>query len=167
MKTLHSRLLILGFFMLLSGFKSDRHKFYVGMTTINESRDGSKLECSIKLFRDDLELALTEREGGKVIFSLSEADDKHSSMIDGYMQDHFVLKSDEVIKRTFVGAEIEEEIVWIYIEYTKPTSSFTLKNTCLMEVYTEHVNIVHLKQGDNVQSELLNLSKNQVDFKIN
>jgi hypothetical protein len=167
MKPVAARLLILSIFILLSGFSTDYHKFYVGMTTIDISRDGQKLECSIKLFRDDLELALTEKTGEKVLFPLGVADDKHTKMIDEYMLDHFVLESENGRERTFLGAEIEEEIVWIYIEYPKPKSSFRLTNTCLMEVFEEQVNIVHLKQGDKVQSELFNLTKNQADFKIN
>ncbi|MFY0673072.1 MAG: hypothetical protein JXQ87_06690 [Bacteroidia bacterium] len=143
------------------------HKFYVSMTSIDLSRDGEKLECSIKLFRDDLELALTESEGEKVLFTLGISESKISNLIDDYMLDHFVLVADDNMERTFIGAEIEEEIVWVYIEYNKPKSNFSLKNTCLMEVFEEQVNIVHLKQGGKVQSELLNLSKNQADFMIN
>jgi hypothetical protein len=167
MKPVAARLLILSIFILLSGFSTDYHKFYVGMTTIDISRDGQKLECSIKLFRDDLELALTEKTGEKVLFPLGVADPNYAKLINDYIKDHFVLKAEETVERTFIGAEIEEEIAWIFIEYKKPSVGFNLMNTCLMEVFEEQVNIVHLKQGDKVQSELFNLTKNQADFKIN
>lgn len=167
MKLLKSLLLILIFTGLSLGALNALHKFYVGMTTIDLSRDGNSLECTIKLFRDDLELALAEKEGQKVLFPIGVANANYANLIDSYVDERFLISSgNKKLERTFVGAEVEEEMVWIYIEYKKPLKEFILKNTCLMEMFEDQVNIVHLKQGDNVQSELLNLRQNEAKFTV-
>ncbi len=159
------RLWLLLSILFLLGFKSDLHKFYVSMTTINISRNGEKLECSTKLFRDDFEAALSDFKNEKVLLELGIVQNEDLNTIDQYFDAYFRISENDVTPvRKLIGVEVEEELVWVYVEYNKPSKSFELINTCLMEKFDEQVNIVHFKQNDETQSKLLRLNETRATF---
>ena len=145
MINLKALLLIVGLGFITNSFGN--HKFYVSISTIDLSRDGEKLECSIKLFKDDLEKALENSFGEKVDFSVEKGSLKIDSLVNAYTKLYFKMSNNEgLLQRTYIGCELAVDVVWIYVEYVRPDTYFKLANTCLMDLYTEQVTIVHFKK---------------------
>lgn len=135
------------------------HKFYVSTTTLQISRDGNMVECTIKLFKDDLQLALKLFSGSDFSLAGKQADTAETQTLRAYLHGHVGLwYQGQYLDMEFLGYEVEQDMVWVYLECAaRGKGEYQVKNDCLMEVFDSQTNLVHFSGYGNMASALLTL----------
>lgn len=125
------------------------HKFYTSLTDAEYNRETKSLEISMRVFADDLELALTRR-AGKAVYLDSTAN--VSDLILAYLRDSFQVKTakGDGAKLDWVGMETRVDVAWLFFEMKLPEglAGAQLRNRLLFEMYEEQINIVNIKSDD-------------------
>lgn len=137
----------------------DAHKFYVSLTDIEYNEETERLELASKYFIDDMELALGLEPGQHIKMPM---DDDLLPLMSSYMKDHMQVTCDErVCEFEFLGYEIEDDVVWFYMESEKLPRFSTVSVTAsqLTEHFDKQQNIVHISDGDVIQSLFLRKEK--------
>jgi hypothetical protein len=109
-------------------------------------------EVAIKIFIDDLELALERNQiKGLLIGTDREAvtADQH---IRDYINQHFTISQDgKKLKGHFIGKEVADDLIaiWCYIEYPAASSpeTCTITNDVLFEMYDDQRNIMDIRMS--------------------
>lgn len=151
------------FLLLLCSFKIvTAHPFYVSICQIDFNKDQKTLEISIKIFADDLLLGL-ENQGYSDIF-LGEK--KENMKADRYIQDYLhekleIAVNGEKKKFSFVGKEMEDNVVWTYLEIgSVPELKFVeIQCDLLTEVLETQKNIIQINNGVTIKNLLLHKNK--------
>jgi hypothetical protein len=118
------------------------HRFYYSRTVIRPSRFAHTLEMEMRLFTDDLELAIDNDEERSFLGTDRESSNANY-LIENYLRQHFALYiNDQYVDFRFFGKEVDFDITYCYLECSIPRSihSFEIQNTALMDVYYEQVN---------------------------
>ncbi|MDE0471542.1 MAG: hypothetical protein OXH57_06345 [Ekhidna sp.] len=145
---------------LLLVFNLLAHPFHVSVTEIKYKEDQKAVQISVRIFLDDLELALREYTGDDKLDIMSESGwDFIEKSLGKYLIEKIRL-SDEKGKSypfNFIGAEIEKDIMWCYIEIekVKKLKQVTLSNSILHEVWEDQENLVHFRAFNTVKSARL------------
>lgn len=136
------------------------HKFYVSNTTIDHRPNKGTYEITMKIFTDDLEAALSARSGQSIVLSQGASSNEHNTLISGYLESHFSIKSDGIrLIQNYVGKETEFDLTYIFIECTagSPPAIIEVTNRVLTEVYSDQINIIHFHFGGKKTTQALNL----------
>lgn len=130
------------------------HPFHVSICDITYQPHNKTLEISSRMYMDDLEMALSKRSNVKDYF-----DNRDKSLIDKdlqeFMKENFKLwvngKSQVV---DYLGYEIEEDVVWCYLEITKvkPFDSMDLAYTVLLDVFDDQFNLANIRYQGTTKS---------------
>ncbi len=149
-------LLCVGFFL---GF----HAFYVGLSDINYNADADRYEITLKLFTDDLELAIQKADGINLQIGTKSERAGADSVIYEYVRRHLNLQypDNSPLQINAVGKETELDVTWLYFESdtTRMLPSLTVTNDMIMEVYDDQTHIVHLKQNGKTTTSVLHKGK--------
>jgi hypothetical protein len=107
---------------VVSGFSFTNHPYYMGVTEIKHNANSQKLEISIKLFANDLELAL-KKEFHKSLDVFNGSVDNNNVILNTWCNAHFNLKiNSSPHQLIFLGYEIQEDVCWLYLEIPILTS---------------------------------------------
>ena len=136
------------------------HPFHVSVTDIKFKSEQRAIQISMRVFLDDLELGLQAYTGDEKLDILDETKwDFIKESLKPYVLENFYLADEKgrVFDLQYVGAEIEEDVMWCYLEVekVKKLTSVTLRNTILHEVWNDQENLVHFRAYDQVKSERL------------
>ena len=131
------------------------HDVHISMCELKYNNEASSFEVSIRIFIDDLELALT-RNGTQVLQLGTPAEALQSDqLIAEYLNKHFGITADGVIlKPEFIGKEVTEDLqaVWCHIQFRHKAASVsacTFHNSILLEVYDDQRNIMDIRMAGN------------------
>lgn len=143
------------------------HPFHVTVCDIEHDADTNALQLSQRMFLDDLEETLDKTYG--VRLDIMHPEDKHlrDSLIQDYVLKHLTITVDgKPKKRTYIGHEIEGDILWAYVEYygIKKLDYVDIANTIFFDVYDDQSTIVHVKYNGKTQSKRLTRSKPSEHF---
>jgi hypothetical protein len=160
-----SGILFLNFTTLSSGVilneseESDKHDFHVSIIDVNHNQEKNSIEVSLKVFIDDLEKALTEEnKAPKLFLNTKKENQKGDTYIKAYLNKHFKISIDgEAVNGSYLGKEYENDVCWMYVEYTniKKPKSINIQNSMLLETYSDQANIIHFKSGTTKHSKAL------------
>ncbi|QRR04247.1 hypothetical protein HWI92_17295 [Dyadobacter sandarakinus] len=122
------------------------HEYHVSVTQMQYNPAQKAFEISIRIFTDDLEKALTESAGQRI---LVKNGDKNDPLVERYIRKSFVL-TDGTRKPAalhYIGKEQEEDATWVYLEipYQGTLAGCRLQNSTLMEVFDDQVNMTNVK----------------------
>lgn len=138
------------FLMLLALGSWSMHKFYVSLSEVKYNAKSERVEVSIRIFPDDMDRALLEREGMHTQLAteleLPEAD----SLLEIYLIEHFFLEvNGQRIKLEYLGKEPEADAIWCYLESEKleEPREYLVYNSILTQTFEDQVNIVQVYQG--------------------
>jgi hypothetical protein len=134
--------------ILLSALSAQAHKFYMSITEINYNAQTDKLEVIIKLFTDDLEVALREGSEKKLYLGTEKEASSSDSLMADYVSRHFILNAGkQPLPYDFLGKEYDQDYTWLYLEYELDTSlkDLFLRNSLLMAAFPEQVNKVNYR----------------------
>jgi len=153
------KLLTLATLFVLSSAFTSSHAYYVSITEIVNNKKDNSLEVSMKLFYDDLTAGIysTEKE------HLSTNAEKDDVLIEQYVLSNFdVWVKGENLKGNYLGYELEQDAIWIFIEYPNLVNDFSqiiVKNTTLMGTFDDQTNIINFfpeKGKKKVKGKVLN-----------
>lgn len=136
------------------------HPFHVSVSDIKFKEDKKAIEISTRIFLDDLELALREFSGNEALDIVEKTSwDSVNVHLEKYLLERIALfnaKGDNYDIK-YVGAEIEEDVMWCYleIEKVKKLRSVTVTNSILHETWADQENLVHFRAFDGVKSARL------------
>lgn len=138
---------ILLLFCFLNNPWNTKHDFHTSLSEISFNPKTGSLELSVRVFTDDLELALTNFNKGKLV-KIEDSDAVVNPLIEQYIRKNLALVSPEkeVKFGKFYGKEKESEATWIFLEVfdCKQIKNFTLYNAIMQEMFTDQTNLVNI-----------------------
>lgn len=147
---------LIAFYILFAGIPAwactkEEHDIHVSLCEIRWNEESSAFEVSIKIYIDDLELALS-KEGAQGLFigTAKETDDADDH-VTAYLRKHFRIELDGVLlEPEFLGKELSDDLlaVWCYVEYNSiagRSKKCVLSNDILFEVYEDQRNIMDIR----------------------
>ena len=122
------------------------HKFYTSLAQVEYNAETGTVEVALRVFADDLELALTRRAGRQV--RLERTKDRDRLVVE-YVREKFELKNraGQTKELRLVGVEVEREVAWLYFEAEMPEglAGARLRDQVLFELFAKQVNVVDFK----------------------
>lgn len=130
------------------------HDIHLSMAEIRFNEATSSFEVAIKIFIDDLELAIEKEEqvSGLKIGTEKEATNA-DAFIASYLAKHFTISvNGALLIPDYLGKEVTEDLlaVWCYVEFPQKgpaARSCILSNNILLEVYQDQRNIMDIKMN--------------------
>ncbi len=131
------------------------HPFYVSVCEIYHNPRTEALEISMKIFIDDLELAI--QKSADANFKISESSDKSviEKEVEKYLENKFIIEIDSKIpEKKLIGFELDKDAIICYIEIKniKQISNIRIYNSILTEVYEDQINLTHFQYRDQLKS---------------
>jgi hypothetical protein len=133
-------------FSLVLFLLSFTHPFYLGVASLEYNAKEKMLQGSVKLFVNDLEDAL-KRLNKKPVDLIHVKDTVRTSiLLMSYLSSHFRLQvNGQPVKFEFLGFELEEEALWMYVEYKcEAPKKIQIQNSLLFDYLPNQSNIVHI-----------------------
>ena len=122
------------------------HKFYTSLAQVEYNAGEKTVEVTLRVFADDLELALTRRAGREV--RLDRTKDADRLVLD-YLRDTFEIKNRDGEAKTlkWVGMEMRAGVAWLYVEAEMPEglAGARLRDGLFFELFDEQVNTVSVR----------------------
>lgn len=139
------------------------HEFYVSITEIRYNTETERFEVSMRIFPDDLDRALLERNG--IVSQLAtELEHKSAdSLLMVYLLEDFSIEvNGTLLELNYLGKESESDAIWCYLESAEITApeAITVRNAILTEYFLDQVNIIQVYHGK--WNKGLMLDRNQI-----
>lgn len=139
------------------------HPFHVSVAEAQWNSEGSRLKVALRLHPRDLDAALSETTGLRVVLE-KESDEKAKELLVAYLRDRIFLSAsaadaslgepeDLAARRGrfhWVGLEQELRYVWVYFELQRPATSEAvwLTNRVIFEAEPTQINTLQLLRTD-------------------
>lgn len=134
------------------------HDFHVSITQIDYSEKEQSLQITVKIFTDDLELALETLGAPRLHLGTELESDKTRGYLERYLENRLKIAVNDAEQTfTYLGKEVEYDATWCYLEVPNvplPTS-IKVKNRILLEIFDDQSNLVHLSVAGKKQSLML------------
>jgi hypothetical protein len=140
--------LLLGYVPLrsVSANAATAHKFYTSLAQVEYNSEEKTAEVALRVFADDLELALTRRAGREVSLDRTKEADR---LVLAYLRDTFEIRNrdGEAKALKWVGMELRAGVAWLYFEAEMPEGlgGARLRDHVLFELFDEQVNTVSVR----------------------
>lgn len=127
------------------------HKFHVSVTQIEYDQKEHSAEITLRVFADDLEIALSQhaKRPIKIDPATAKKDKKLGETVMAYLRERFQLKTSagRPVKLGWVGMEWQADMFWLYVEGKLPNGleGTELRNKVFQELFEDQVNIVNSK----------------------
>ncbi|MFO7932878.1 MAG: DUF6702 family protein [Bacteroidales bacterium] len=128
-----------------------RHEFYVSLTEIRYNPDTGRFEISMRIFPDDLDLALKRRHGISTHLATRLEPPEADSLLERYLAEHFQIDAaDHELQLNYLGKEPESDAIWCYLESSPvpPPPVIRVRNSILIPDFPDQVNIVQVYVGE-------------------
>lgn len=138
-------------FILISNF----HPFHVSVCEVYHNPKTNSLEISMKIFIDDLELALQNQGNEKFRLVDSNDNDTNSTHLNDYITEQFKIKIDsKAVALELVGYEFEDDVILCYFEVNKikQIQEIEIHNGIITEIYDDQINLTHFQYKDEMKS---------------
>jgi hypothetical protein len=146
---------ISAFFQVVS-FAFFIHPIHVTVTEIEHDEKDKRLEIMLRVFIDDLELALRNDLKQPELDLLQPKNNMTTDqMIEQYVAKHLKISLDNKIQKIkYLGHEQESDAFILYIEApnVKKWKTINVMNNFLTEVHDDQSNLVHVTVKGNVKS---------------
>ena len=143
-------------FVTLSGYTV--HKFYISIYQINDVPSKQRIEITTRIFVDDLNKALQLRYTKSTHVGEFTETPEDVVLMNRYLAENFVIRVNGVKKPFFfMSKELENNVVVAYFKINNVAKITTLeiKNTTLMEAFSDQQNVIQTHFNGNKQSLLL------------
>ncbi len=146
-KFLINRMLVVSVLLVLSNFLTASHKFYVSLTEIRIVQEKGIIEISMRIYPDDLDLALEELHGINPQVATRMEHKNADRWVADYVMDNFSVCMDgKSLHLSYVGKEAESDVLWCYFEARLPSSfsKIRIRNTVLIDEFRDQKNIIQV-----------------------
>ena len=150
---------------LLFGFV---HKFYVSKTMIEYNARTAQFEVTMKVFTDDLELAIGGAQAGEMHLGSDREISDADGRIERYLRAHFQIMADgKPIEWRWVGKEVDSDMTFCYVEFyrTPDFSTLQVHNDVLVAQYPDQQNIVDLIMHSSTETLIFNKDLVKQEFR--
>ncbi len=140
------------------------HKYHASLTQIEHNRQAGTLEVVVRVFADDLELAVS-RAGDKAW----RLDSGGEAALWAYVKQKLVFaEGDKPLAWKAIGFENDVHQVWLYLELplTVTPQKLSLCNTLFLELYRDQINTVNAVFGSQKTSFVYDLNRHRHALKI-
>lgn len=123
----------------------------------------------MRLFAHDLENAILKSKKEKLLLGSKKENPKAEEIISNYLKSNFKInQNDAALKYKFIGFELENDIIWLYLEseIDLKIRDLTISNSVITNLYEDQKNIVNFKYNKKTQSQICTKSKPEYGFKI-
>ena len=134
------------------------HPFYISLTEIKYKAGESTLEISQKVFRDDLEIELTDLYKSKIDFLKP----KDKADLDKKLKQYILLNNEIFVngkkaELNYLGYESEDDAGWFYLEAKQipAPQKVEVRNSILHKHFDGQQNIINFYRDKNPRSLIL------------
>lgn len=147
------------------------HKFYLSVTSVEYSDRYRAIQLTTRIFIDDFDKVLLERYGIKGNLATKEESAMADTYIEKYLKEKFIVEiNGEQVDYDFLGKVYDNDIMICYVEVPEisleSTSSISLRNEVLMDIFEEQKNVVHFRLGNQKKSFVLIRENNKGMLKL-
>lgn len=131
------------------------HPLHLSVCDVYHNQEKNALEISQRLFVDDLEDAIRKGSGGKADILQPKDPEQLSQLIGKYILQHFsVYLNQEEAQLQYLGYEVEEDVVWVYLEVLNVSDfeSIGIRNTVFFELFDDQLNLINVKKNGRIRS---------------
>ncbi len=152
---------------------SDSHEFHLSNSTINYDTKEKSIQVSMRMFIDDLELALEPVAGDSLQICTRKEDAGAEAYIFSYILEHLILEVEgKALSPVFIGKEPSDDLaaVWCYIEFENVESFSTLSitNTIMVDLYEDQKNMINVqKDKDRIEDILFTTERTLEKIEMN
>jgi len=150
--------------ILLFGF-TFKHPFYLGIVHFKHNVTNNIIETDVKLFVNDLEAALKKLNNKPIDVINGTNKTELNTIINAYVRTHLVVKiNGKKCDYSFVGFEVEKDVVWIYLEYKniKAIKNLEVEASLLYDYIKQQSNIIRVECNATEQNKKLNYPEKSV-----
>ena len=126
------------------------HEFYVSITEVRYNTQRERFEISMRIFPDDLDRALLERNGIHTQLATKLEHHMADSLLMVYLMEDFGMEVDgQELELNYLGKEPESNAIWCYLESARIRAPETMhiRNRILTEYFPDQVNIIQVYLG--------------------
>jgi len=129
------------------------HDIHISLSELRWNEESGSFEVSIKIFIDDLELALSKEHAPGLFIGTPKETKNANDYIASYLAKHFSIAIDGTrLTPAFLGKEVSEDFlaVWCYVEFPAQISrskKCTLTNEILLDLYDDQRNIMDIRMN--------------------
>jgi len=130
------------------------HPFHLSICEIKHDAESETLNITSRLFQDDLEVALNRISGTSEYF-IEVEESKIKKDLQEFFKGNLQVKINGNTSDTrFLGFEIEDNVVWCYLEITevKSIGEITILYTPLIDTFEDQINLAHIRYQGKVRS---------------
>lgn len=135
------------------------HPFHVSVTEVKYKEEKKAIQISTRIFLDDLEETLQAYlRDEKLNITAEENWGVVNTTLKTYVLEKLKLSNEKgALELLYVGAEIEKDVMWVYVEVLKVKKLKRIKvwNGLLTDKFDDQENIVHFRAFDKVKSARL------------
>lgn len=140
------------------------HDYHASIADVRFNSRTQSLEVAVKVFMDDLEDALSQRNKTKVVYS--HTSEQVKKYLSDYLATNLVLEVEKgkPLKQKFLGSEEDADVVWMYLEVPVQQEALRqlyVKNAVLTELFSDQMNIVNINYKGKTESVLLQRGETQ------
>lgn len=145
--------------LLLPLLALTRHTYHSSILDLRLNPQKQQVELALKVFTDDLESALSQGRPQR----LSLQDPRAQALAEAYLREHLALalpaagrQPQAPLALQFVGMQAEKDAYWLYAKARLPraTTALWLRNTVMLDQFSDQMNIVNAESGPAKTSEL-------------
>ncbi|MES2761574.1 MAG: DUF6702 family protein [Bacteroidota bacterium] len=168
--TATAKCLFFGLFLLLvTGFHSKKHPFYISVVDIKHNAKQHSLNVSVKLFTNDIEDALKKTTSKPIDLLNPKNKAEMETELMNYIKKRLSLSVNaKMVNLDFIGYEKEEDAIWTYFEVKKVVQPKIIKieTKLLFDFLPQQTNIVHAEiNGVKKSSKVVN-PDSKIEFKF-
>ncbi len=151
------RLLFISSFLILCSFTL--HKYYISNTKMVLNEMAGNFEVTMKIFTDDFERTLNAEKSETIILKSGVQESDISYAIETYVRDNFkIWIDDRPITWRYVGAEIENDLSYVYFEFIQMENfkELRIENSILFDQFEQQSNVIDIEYKGRQQKMILN-----------
>lgn len=131
------------------------HPLHISVTEITLDEKEKELEIMLRIFTDDLELAIRNAKNDGTLNLLNPSNTTTDKLAWEYLQSRFTLSTDGKIHPVkYLGHEADENVLIFYVQVQpiKKFKTIDITNSILTELYEDQSNLVNMTVDDNTKS---------------
>lgn len=146
------------------------HDFHMSLTEIYHNAESKSLEISVKLFTDDLGIALQKNEAPKMEIGTDREPPQANELIENYLRRNvkFVING-KPVEFKYLGKQAELDATWCFLEVKNVSKVHTMEiiNTLLLDSFEDETNMVNLNIGGRKKSGMCRKGNTDLKFEFN
>lgn len=155
------------FLVLVFGFHSIKHPFYITVVDIKHDAKQQSLNISVKLFTNDIEEALKKTTSKSIDLLNPKNKTEMEIELMNYIKKRLsIMINNKATSIGFIGYEKEEDAIWAYLEIKKVglTKNIKIDTKLLYDFLPQQSNIIHAEVNGVKKSSKVNNPDSKVEF---